>query len=381
MSSIFSRWDAWPLVLQVAIVVTVFSLTISTLLLFWVVCTRRYFASQEETQLRVLNTWRPLLIKAAMGEMVYPLPRPSQNECEPLLYLWNKLQDGLKGSAKHSLFSLAWQLGFSGFAWQLVNSKDIAKKVLGLATLGHLAQPRDWDNLLPVLKDKNAPVSLAAARALRQVDSLRSVPVIINQFLLQKRWPAASVATILREADAAQVASSLVQIIQSLPVDQQLRLIPLTRLADGQGQRVISILLACSEDPNILAAALALVRGPTSYLRVLALTKHQNSQVRSYAAKALGQTTPLANAKQTNYALFGLLSDLQWAVRHRAAQTIVAQPFYTKAHLELWLKQLQDDFAKDILLHAWAQSRKDYVLREVRRSAPLVHETSLVGAI
>jgi HEAT repeat protein len=381
VSNIFSSWATWPLVLRVAVCVSVLALASSALLLLWVIHTRRFFAKQDKTEQLVLNTWRPLLIKVAMGEMVYPLPSPSKKEREPLLYLWNQLQDGLRGTAKHSLFSLAWQLGFSRFAWQLVNSKNKARKILGLATLGHLAQARDWERLLPVLKEKNAPVSLAAARALHQVDSLRAVPLIINQFLAHKRWPAASVATILKEADAAQVASALVQIIQSLPAEQQIRLIPLTRLAEGQGQRVISILLACSEEPNILAAALALVRGPTSYPKVIALTKHGNAQVRAYAAKALAQTTPLAQEKQTNQVLFSLLSDSQWSVRHRAAQTVVAQPFYTKAHLQLWLSQLKDEFAKDILLHAWAQARQDYEMREVRRSAPVMNESSLVGAI
>jgi hypothetical protein len=368
-------------VLRLAGCVSLIAFATTTLLLLWVVQTRQHFARHDKIEQQVLNTWRPLFNQVAMGQMVYPLRHPTKNEREPLLYLWNQLQDGLRGTAKHNLFSLAWQLGFSGLAWQLVNSKDTARKILGLATLGHLAQARDWDRLLPLLKVKNALVSLAAARALHQVDSVRSVALIINQFLAHKRWPAASVATILKQADAAQVASALVQIIQSLPAEQQIRLIPLTRLAEGQGQRVISILLACSDEPSILAAALARVRGPTSYSKVVELTKHGNVQVRAYAAKALAQTTPLAQEKQTNQVLFSLLSDSQWSVRHRAAQTVVAQPFYTKAHLQLWLSQLKDEFAKDILLHAWAQARQDYEMREVRRSAPVMNESSLVGAI
>ncbi len=374
-------WASWPLVLKAASGVTAIALIGTVLLLLRIMQLRTRYLNRLATEAVVLEHWRPLLLKVIMGEILNPLPVPQTNEREPLLILWNQLQDGLRGTAKNPLFSLAWQLNFHDHAWGLVAKKNTDQRMLGLATLGHLAQPQDWERFLPIVKEPDALISLAAARALLKADGIRAVPIIIEQYLAHQNWPAARVATVLRNANPESITLALVKIIQSLPSEQQVRLVPLTRLADGQGQRVISILLACSDHPGVLAASLALAQGPVSYKRILELTHHSNSQVRAYAAKALSNTSAINDEQTTQQTLFRLLSDSQWAVRHRAAQTVVAQPLFDDIHLQAWLTQLKDPFAKDILIHAFAQVRENHDAREISRAAPVTGAAALVGAV
>ncbi len=379
--SINFDWATLPAVLKLGIVLSVISLGLTLALMLRVVQLRAKNWRRSQIQLEVQTYWRDLLFRCVMGEMLYPMPTLRVIEREPLLLLWNQMQDSLRGHAKQRLFALAWQLGLHDNAWTLISSSNRDSQILGLATLGHLAQILDWLKLLPYIHKTDPQISLAAARALIKANPSAAVPLVIEQFLLHLNWPAARVATVLRDADPAEVAQALVQVIQSKTVNEQLRLIPLTQLADNQGQRVLAILLCCSEHPAVLAASLAKVRGEASFSRVLQLTSHPDVQVRRYAAKALHATSGADQFTAKKKALSALLTDSEWAVRYSAAQSIVANLQFDVKELNQWLEATTDLYAKEILNRAWLEACSSLDARGRSRAVVTSNADSIIGVI
>jgi HEAT repeat protein len=114
---------------------------------------------------------------------------------------------------------------------------------------------------------------------------------------------------------------------------------------------VVSTLLATSQDPDNLTAALRHARSPALLPDVVRLARHPAWPVRTQAATALGR---LGGAEERGL-LLDLLSDPQWWVRYRAAQALFAGRMGTRDELAALAGGLGDRFARDIVAQVLAE--------------------------
>lgn len=293
--------------------------------------------------------WRPLLAQAALGDDPRQvLPPLTYRELDDVLLLWNQLQDGLRGSGHDCLNHAAAWLGLHGEAQRWSESRNIARRVLGLVTLGHIGRNEDLPRLRMALIDPQGLISLAAARALLQIDAVAAVPEVLDQYLRRGDWPAARVGTLLRDAGADAVAPPLIERLLRTSGETQLQLLRLLRFAESpRTGGVLEALVRRSEDPQVLSVALRQLHGPTALERVRELARFPDALVRSAAAVALGRIGSEADRDL----LTGLMSDRDWWVRYRATQAQFELPRSDAAALAALRERLDDRYALDMLEH------------------------------
>lgn len=341
--------------LGIALALGLMSLTVAAGLVLQVLWLRLQGLRLARERAALHGRWQPLLARCALGESeALELPQLLPRQRADLMLLWNQLQDGLRGSAHASLNALAIALALDEVAlrWAQPTQRSMLRRVLGLGTLSHLGRAADWPLLRAALDDALPLVSLAAARALLQIDAVRAAPLVLDEFLRRGDWPTAHLGTLLRDAGAAAVAPALSQRLLEGRPDDQVRLLPLLRFAESpHGGSVLQRLVEVSDDPQVLSIALRQLHGREALPHARAHTRHADALVRSAAAQALGQI----GLPEDRERLVAMLSDPDWWVRYRAAHALLALPGTDAAALASLGRRLDDAFARDALEQACAE--------------------------
>lgn len=186
------------------------ALALSALLVVQLVVMRLQGQRRERERQAVIARWQPLLTQAAQGQAErLTLPPLAAHELAELLLLWNLRQEAVHGGAHAALNRLAERLGLRAQATALLQRRDPADRLLGVATLGHLGRAEDAPLLAKLLADPHTLLSLGAARALLQIDAAAAVPIVVERYLGRGDWPAARLGALLRGAGATAVAPVL----------------------------------------------------------------------------------------------------------------------------------------------------------------------------
>jgi HEAT repeat protein len=114
---------------------------------------------------------------------------------------------------------------------------------------------------------------------------------------------------------------------------------------------VIRQILAEPHDEHLISVCLQVISDPQDLDKVRLLLKHPRWHVRMHAASAIGR---LGGCDDDVESLLPLLSDAQWWVRYRTAQTI-AHLLQDPDALVCLRDRQQDRFARDILTQVLAE--------------------------
>ena len=271
-----------------------------------------------------------------------------------LLNLWNHFQESLRGEAKQRLSQMARDAAMDKIALTMLHNRGVAEKLLAMMTLGHLRDKSALQALSALLKDESPIISLAAARALMQIDALVAVDVFMPLLAVRDDWPSARVASLLKEAGASIISAPLSNIIAVAPAEQLPRLIHFLELTySGVSSRVVRELLDKNNEPQVIAACLLVMSDARDLDLVRKHLQHPDWPVRVQAAAALGRMGSDVDRKS----LVSLLEDPQWWVRYRAAQSLSKLPFVTLSQLQQLQDEQTDPYARDMLKQIIAERR------------------------
>ncbi|MEN9543391.1 MAG: hypothetical protein RLZZ598_224, partial [Pseudomonadota bacterium] len=341
--------------LRVALALGLVSLSVAVTLSLQVLAMRLAALRRAREVTALAAIWQPLMARVALGEALpETLPALARRHRGELMLLWIRLQDGLRGSAHAHLNRLAERLRLRDDALRGLRSGrgGMGRRVLGLATLGHLRHAEDATLLDAALDDPLPLVSLSAARALLQIDGAGSAPRVLDRFLLRPDWPTPRVGTLLREAGADAVAAPLIERLLAGSAEQQQRLLPLLRFAESpHSGSAVHRLVERSTDPQVLSIALRQLHGSESLTRIRTLAAHPDALVRSAAAQALGNV----GLREDQPLLVRLMSDRDWWVRYRAAQAQLTLPGTNAEAVIALRRRLTDRYARDVLDHVCAE--------------------------
>jgi HEAT repeat protein len=235
----------------------------------------------------------------------------------------------------------------------MLRNKDFYRRHLAARTAGNLRLAGTWDGLRELLASDSPALSLAAARALAQIDAARAVPLLMPQLAGRGGWHRSAAREILHLAGAGHVVKPLLHAVATAPADKLPQLIRLlAEIAPGEAAPLISRFLAIpADDENLLNACLDALNSPGDLEVVRALARHANWHVRVHAAKALGRLA----TREDEVLLIDMLEDSQWWVRYRAAQALSQLPGMNFAEL-LQIKDTRADRdARDMLHHVMAE--------------------------
>ncbi len=332
----------------------VWAVALSTILLaltvlIIVVTLRLHYAWRARTRRRIHQRWRPI-IHQSLIRVPNDLPPLPKKHLQPFLELWNHLHDLTHGPATEGLNRLARKLRIDYAILPLLHHRRFRRRLLAIVTCGHLREYAAWDTLNELLEHPNPVLSLAAARALVEIDPRQAIGTVIQEILKREDWPAGKVATLLTEAPGRLVAPPLLAAIHRDPHRHAPRLLRYLGLVDQpEAQQALAEIIRSNEDDHLIALALQELREPEYRPLIYPLAHHPNWYIRVQVANALRR---LGDAGDIPL-LASLLGDRQWWVRYRAAQALVhlARP----EQLERLQQHLRDPYARDILRQAIAE--------------------------
>lgn len=303
------------------------------LLVVWILVLRVLRRITERRRRNMVDVWRPLLAESLV-EVPAPLPSLHPRDHVPFLYLWNHLQESIKGDASGQLNDVARRAGMDTVAMRLLHTGRLRLQLLAVATLGHLKEASVWDKLVQLAHAHNAFLALEAARAMVRIHPKAALPLLIPLISTRSDWSPLKVMALLNEAGADLAATALAQATVSAPPSIAARLIRL--LASLRSPYALPIIrqLMNEQKPaeDVIAASLSFFgecSDPQDLPMVRSYLTHPTWYIRVQAATALGKI----GLEEDEARLIGLLEDTYWWVRYRAAEALSKLPSMSEAKM------------------------------------------------
>jgi HEAT repeat protein len=346
--------------LQLVVWVSIALLAVMLWLLMQIAWLRFNLIKRTAREQRFLEVWRPLLAAAIAGEKDTLPPLASGDEIF-FLKLWNHLQESLRGKAKRQLNILALRCGVLQQAYALLDKDDLRSQLLALTTLGHLGDRSSWGDILRLALQPDPLLSLAAARALLQLDANMALHDLKQALLEREDWPTAQLAIMIQEAGSESVFATLLHMATELAGSTEParlrglnRVLHLLEVAPPQDVvPTVRSILAETENDEIIAQCLKYLHEPGDLPSVRIYTSHPNWIVRLQAAAALGRIGSAEDMAR----LVTLLGDSVWWVRYRTAHALVALTRGNLQRLAELSEHLDDRFARDMLAMAMEEKK------------------------
>ena len=330
-----------------AVWTTIASLAASLLLLLYTLELRWHRRQRERHRARVVERWRAVIAAAVTGSDSAGLP-PSlpRRERGEFLRLWNLTRNMIEGAAADRLIALAGRLGLPAIARRQAAQKRLARRLIGIRTLGHLRDSQSLALLLAAVDDDHPLVASTAAEALIETDPARAVDALIPRIARRRDWPRTHVFRMLQKAGSALVGEPLYRAIRTAADEDAAYLLQFVELAEFDVRDAICAeILSSRHEPELVAAALKAASGYTRMPRLDELVAHPAWYIRMQAARFIGR---MGRAEDVGR-LEKLLGDREWWVRFRAARALVRLPTLARAEIERIRERQSDAFARDIL--------------------------------
>jgi len=315
------------------------------LLLIQVISIRIYGVYQHRSNNAGQKIWRPILAEMMQ---TYPenIPKLQHKHHHVFLHEWNKFYFMLRGETTKRLQKLSHQQGLDIIAKKYIQNKNMRKKLLGIVTLGHMQEYSIWGQLIDFIDSEHSILSLTAAQALIDIDNKNALAYLMPHIVKRHDWPIARVAMMLNSADSTQLTSMLAKTIEEASTED----IPhiLKFLSSSCFDPAISKIcddLSDSDDNQIISACIKIAKDEHGL--ILARKHADNSEwyIRLHVATVLGRM----GLQEDVDVLIKLMSDTEWWVRYRSAQSLAQMPFIHAADLKQIYDKLQDRYARDIL--------------------------------
>jgi HEAT repeat protein len=305
-----------------------------------------------------VTRWEPLLVEC-VAAVPADVPVLAPRDVVLFLRLWSRMHEAVRGAAQAHLNALARRVGADRVAAGYLGSRNLRKRLIAVLALGQLRASAVQAELESLLADPRPALSLAAAQALLRIDGAGTLRRVLAAASEREDWAPAKLASMLQEADPAQVSAALAGALDGALSDagaevQVARLLKLAPTAHGEVLRpAVLRVFERARDPETLAAALATIQHPDDVGLARRHASHADAVVRLHAVKALARLGVHEDVDR----LVALLSDPSWWVRYRSAQTLVASPWLSRGELERLRAALTDRFAVDMLGQALAEAQ------------------------
>lgn len=319
------------------------------LLLGWTLIIRWWRVSTDRRRQEMVRIWRPILAQSLL-EAPDRVPPIHPRDRVLFLYLWNHLQESIKGESSDELCAILRRTGMEHVVRHYLAKGTLRQQLLAIVTLGHLKEASAWPRLVELAQDANAFRSLEAARALVRIDPVRAIPILTPLISRRSDWSPLKVLTILQGAGEELVARTLGQAAMDAPPVIAARLIRfLASIRSRHALPLIRLLLDRTPlHEDVLAGCLSLF-GQCSDPRDLPVIRqyaaHPTWFIRVQAATALGKM----GVEEDAAILTGLLNDTHWWVRYRAAEALSILPTMTDDKLSLLVQTLPPGEERHVL--------------------------------
>jgi len=326
-------------------------LALVVILIAWILLQRgRYYRRHARAE-RLRATWQPLLAEA-IEELPAVLPAVHAADAYNFLLLWNYLQESVRDVATERLNELACAIGMGDASLRLVREGRLQERLVALTALGHLREYRAWDDVEQLTLSDDVVLSLCAAKALLRIDAGRAAATLMPLILRRRDWPPALIASMLEEAGPDAVSVPIATAVSAAPPQHLPHIVRFLELVHTEvAAPVVRLLLATSDDANVLAACLRVCTDPDDLDIVRRLLDDPRQPVRLNAAITLGRL----GTDEDRAPLTRALGDPEWWVRYRAARALASLPTVDAAALSEIAHRHPDRYARDMVTQVIAE--------------------------
>lgn len=298
--------------------------------------------------------WRPLLAECVFGvpDALPVVPRAMRYH---FMKLWNHHHESLEGSARSNLEVMARKMGIDAVARDMLQSGDLRERLIAIITLGHLGDRQRWEELRALVSHPSPLLSLAAARALLDIDAEATLAWLVMVMAAREDWPLARLVAMLKEAGPDRTTAPLVAALKAAGNPQQtirlLRMMEVAHMALA-GEAAAQVVRE-SGVPEVKAAGLRLLSDPDELALARSCAADESWVVRVAAARLLSRIGEAGDRQL----LATMLRDAHWWVRYHAARALIALPFNGPDDIEKIRATLDDRYAADMLAQVMAEAR------------------------
>jgi len=331
---------------------------------------------KEKNKNKFLQQWEPIIEQSFGPKATTALPELNPNDAILLLMLWNYFHAVLRGKSKAKLNEFAYATDLPNYAEKLLKSPSAQDRLVAIMSLGHLGKKTYWQTLRELAMEEDPVLSLAAARALVQIDAVSAMRFLAKLIVHRIDWSPSKVALLLKEAGADAVSERLREEISNAPTDKLAHSIGYLKFAHSYtALPVIRKFLKMDAPEQVIIACLDVLAGfknpeempdlgdflehstwkaraqtvhalaPDDLPLVRMFISHPSWRVRAEAAKTLGQV----GVQEDKELLIRLLQDPEPWVRYYAAQALGTLPFVESRELETISQNQQDPHTASVL--------------------------------
>jgi len=294
---------------------------------------------------KFLNIWRPILMES-IAHTPNKLPRLNKTYLQDFIAEWNSLYEKLGGISHDNLISIAARLDIHRHSAIMLISSHPRIQLTGIVTLGNMRVKSSWELLASIAQSDQTILSMAAYRALILIDGDRALEELLPILIKRSDWPASMIAKILKDTDNYKACELMTEACDNASKDNLPRILKYINALNCQNaSKVFKRILTESHDDHLYSLCLQKLNDPSAIDIVREFTTYARWHVRVNAAIALGNI----GAEEDIPVLEKMLSDPQWWVRYRAAQSLCKLPFIDTQRLNSIRSKHNDKFAKAIL--------------------------------
>ncbi len=310
----------------------------------------------EHRRRAVVSRWRGAFADTMMSDTrarEAGLPRVSRRHRTDILEEWNGLRVTVEGDAVDNLIVAAHRLGLHRLAGRMLGRRRLHTRLLAVETLGNMRDAAHWEQIAALLDHPNTALSVTAARAIAQIDRRRAVDILMPLVISRADWPQTTAARILKLLGPDLVTQPISNAILTGKVDTVVRLLRFGDLLRSEAlERLLEELIRERREPAILSAALKICPDQCTVPRIGELVEHEAWYVRMQAARLLGRVGQPRDVPM----LERMLTDPEWWVRYRAAQSLVLLPFMGPGAMRALRGRQTDRYARDMVGQAMAEA-------------------------
>ncbi len=323
------------------------------LMLIQVIVFRALSAWRHRIDIRARQLWRPVLAEMMLN---YPQEVPPLKRAHHRVFVteWNRLYSLVRGEARARLQILAHHKQLDAIAHRYFSSRNMRYRLQAVVTLGRMQDFSVWDKLVDLVHEEHTILSLSAAQALVDIDSKAAMQFLLPHIMKRRDWPAARVAMLLHSAEPQELSELMQRAFRLATEDDIPHLLKF--LGSSHFDPALQQLcqqLGESHDSRIIAACIDAANDAEGLQRVRKHAAHPQWFIRLHVARALGRL----GTQDDIDTLISLMSDPQWWVRYRSAQSLASLPFVSLDYLKQLYHKLDDRYARDILQQAISEQQ------------------------
>ena len=285
----------------------------------------RYFRLKREQRARdVDEIWRPYCFAAMVNDMPEQLPALNPADARIVTDIWLDCVERIRGfESTHGLGVLAMRLRLHEHLLPQLRSGKTDLKLQALLALGAMKETRALPLALSMLDNDYPLMSLAAARALVEIDPHNGVGMVLDR-LDNPGWPALRIGQLLKLAPAKLLHAEFAKALETWPASRLGKLLEILHaLAESEFHQVARhVMKRFPDDTRLLAIILQLDDDPDLHALAVRMSQHEDASLRRIALAALGRV----GTSRDQALLLSALDCDDWQQQQTAARALAQLP-------------------------------------------------------